>query len=138
MSVHFTDKIFKDEKIILFAEDKVVTAETDLAKLFKDSFEYVVEILHIQRSCKVDLDGDLVVSTVKNFSQHRSILKIKENTNSSACFSFYKVSKEDLLYQLNGLDPKKLPLSVIFQRILFKNVKTYFQSFFLQTLMPLF
>ena len=119
MSVHFTDKIFKDEKIILFAEDKVVTAETDLAKLFKDSFEYVVEILHIERSCKVDLDGDLVVSTVKNFSQHRSILKIKENTNSSACFSFYKVSKEDLLYQLNGLDPKKLPLSVIFQRILF-------------------
>ena len=44
---------------------------------------------------------------IKNFSQHPSILKIKENTNFSACFSFRTVSKADLLYQLNSLDPAK-------------------------------
>ena len=47
------------------------------------------------------------MNAIKNFSQHPSILKIKENTNSSACFSFRTVSKEDLLYQPNTLDPTK-------------------------------
>ena len=61
---NFTDKVLRDEKIILVEDDKVVTAETVFAK-------------------------------------------IKENTNSSACFSIHKVSSEDLLYQLNSLDPTK-------------------------------
>ena len=76
----FTDKILKDEKIILVEDDKVVTAETDLAKIFKDHFENIVESLHIELPCKVHLNRD--PSATKNFSQHPSILKIKENTNS--------------------------------------------------------
>ena len=79
----------------------------NLAKIFKYHFENIVENLHIERPCKFDLDRDLVVSTIKNFSQRPSILKIKENTNSSVCFSFHKVTKEDLLYQLSSLDLTK-------------------------------
>ena len=75
-----------------------------MAKIFKDCFEKIVESLHIERPCKVDFDREPVLNAIKNFSQHLSILKIKENTNSSACFSF-RVTKEDLLYQLNRLDP---------------------------------
>ena len=104
---NFTDKVLKDEKIVLVEDDKVITAETDLAKIFKDHFENIVESLHIERPCKVDFDREPVANAIKNFSQHPSILKIKENTNSSACFSFRTVSKEDLLYQLNSLDPTK-------------------------------
>ena len=104
---NFTDKILKDEKIVLVEDDKVITAETDLAKIFKDHFENIVESLHIERPCKVDFDREPVANAIKNFSQHPSILKIKENTNSSACFSFRTVSKEDLLYQPNTLDPTK-------------------------------
>ena len=33
---NFTDKILKDEKINLVEDDKVVTAETDLAKTFEN------------------------------------------------------------------------------------------------------
>ena len=104
---NFTDKILKDEKIVLVEDDKVITAETDLAKIFKDHFENIVESLHIERLCRVDFDREPVINAIKNFSQHRRILKIKENTNSSACFSFRAVSKENLLYQLNRLDPTK-------------------------------
>ena len=43
---------------------------------------------------------------LKTFPNNQTV-KIKKNTNSSACFSFHKVSKEDLLYQLNSLDPTK-------------------------------
>ena len=34
---NFTDKIVKDEKIVL-VDDKVITAEKDLGKIFKDHF----------------------------------------------------------------------------------------------------
>ena len=107
LTFNFTDKILKDERIVFVEDDKVISAETDLAKIFKDHFENIVESLHIERPCKVDFDREPVANAIKNFSQHPSILKIKENTNSSACFSFRTVSKEDLLYQLNSLDPTK-------------------------------
>ena len=78
-----------------------------MAEIFKDHFETIVESLHIERPCKVDFHREPVANAIKIFSQHPSILKIKENTNSSACFSFQTVSKEDLFYQLNSLDPTK-------------------------------
>ena len=53
---NFTNKILKDEKIILTENDKVITAATDLAKIFKDYFENIVENLHIERPCKFDRD----------------------------------------------------------------------------------
>ena len=43
---------------------------------------------------------------LKTFPNIQTV-KTKENTNSSACFSFHTVSKEDLLYQLNSLDLTK-------------------------------
>ena len=63
----FTDKFFKDEKLVLTGDDKVITAETDLAKIFKDHFENIVESLHIERPCKVDFGREPVVSAIKNF-----------------------------------------------------------------------
>ena len=78
-----------------------------MAEIFKDHFENIVEGLHIESPCKVDFDREPVANAIKNFSQHPSILKIKENANSSGCFSFRTASKEDLLYQLNSLDPTK-------------------------------
>ena len=60
-----------------------------MAKIFKYHFENIGESLHIEPPCKVGLDRDPVVSAVKSFPQHPSILKIKENTNSSASFSFH-------------------------------------------------
>ena len=74
----FTDKILNDEKITLVEDGKVITAEMDLAKIFKDHFENIVESVHIERPCKADLDRDPVVNAIKNFSQHPSILKIKK------------------------------------------------------------
>ena len=63
----FTDKFFKDEKLVLTGDDKVITAETDLTKIFKDHFENIVESLHIERPCKVDFGREPVVSAIKNF-----------------------------------------------------------------------
>ena len=79
-----------------------------MAKIFQDHSENIVGSLYIERTCKVNFDRKPVVNVIKNFSEHPSILKVKENTNSSACSSFRTVSKEHLLYQLNSLDPTKV------------------------------
>ena len=42
---NFTHKILKDEKTVLVEHDNVITAETDLAKIFNDHFENIVENL---------------------------------------------------------------------------------------------
>ena len=115
-----------------------------MANVFKDHFENIVESLHIERPCKVDFDREPVANAIKTFSQHPSILKIKENTNSSACLSFHTISKEDLLYQINSLDPTKstqksdIPTNIIkknyeiFSEFLFEN----FDSIILTSLFP--
>ena len=115
-----------------------------MPKIFKDHFENIVKNLPIERPCKVDLDRDPVVNPIKNFPQHANTLKIKENTNSSACFSFHTVSKEDVLYQLNSLDPTKatqkydIPTNIvkknydIFSEFLFVN----FNDIILTSLFP--
>ena len=40
---NITDKVLKDEKITLVENDEVITVEVDLAKIFKDHFENIVE-----------------------------------------------------------------------------------------------
>ena len=65
---NFTDKVLKDEKIVLVEDDKVITADTDLAEIFKDHFENIVESLHIERPCKVDFDREPVANAIKNVS----------------------------------------------------------------------
>ena len=108
------------KKIVLVEDDKVITGETDLTKIFKDQFEIVAQNLHIERPCKAYFDREPVVNAIKNLSEHPNILKLKENMNSPACFSFLTVSKDGLLYQINILDATKTTQSVIFQRILLR------------------
>ena len=65
------------KKTVLVEDVKAITADTDLAKIFKDHFENIVESLHIEPLCKVDFDREPVANALKNFSQHPNILKIK-------------------------------------------------------------
>ena len=54
---NFTDKILRDEKIVLVEDDKVITAETDMAKIFKDDFENIVETFILNAFVKSTLIG---------------------------------------------------------------------------------
>ena len=73
---NFTDKILKDKKIILVEDDKVITAETDLAKISKDHFEIIVESLHIERPCKVKSKQGGSILLTKQFRPHKSYAKV--------------------------------------------------------------
>ena len=128
---NLTYKVLKDKKVVLAEDGKVTTADTDLAEILKDLFENIVDTLHIERPCEVDFDREPVANGIENFSQHRSILKIKENTDSSASFLFRTVSKKDLLYKLNNLGPIKVTqMCDIPTNIIKKNYDIFSEIFF--------
>ena len=85
---NFTDKALNNEKIVLLEDHKVITAETDLANVFKHHFENIGESLHIERPCKVGFDRELVANAIKTFPQRPSISKINENTNFLLVYCF--------------------------------------------------
>ena len=99
---NFTHKTLKDERITLAEGDKVITEEKDVAKIFKDHFEKIVETLKIDRPILSDLSDDPVLNAIENFSHHASVLKIKEARNSSDCFSFKLVTIEDICKEIRA------------------------------------
>ena len=92
---NITDKVLKDEKIVLAVDDKVRnwfgknTAETDLAKIFKDHFENIVESLYIERPCTVEFDREPVVNANKNIFP---ITKHIKNQRKYELFCLFLVS----------------------------------------------
>ena len=84
-----------------------LTEEKDVAKIFKDQFEKIVESLKIDRPILSDLSGDPVLNAIENFSHHASILKIKEARNSSDFFSFKLVTVEDICKEIRTLCASK-------------------------------
>ena len=79
IKANFTNKILKDEKIILVEDDKVVTTETDLPKIFKDHFEkitIITFILNVLVKSTLILTYS-VVRALKSFSQRILLKRIK-------------------------------------------------------------
>ena len=71
-----TGKTLKDERITYVEEDKVITEEKDVVKIFKGHFEKTVEILKIDRPMLSDLTDNPDLNAVENFFHHVSALKI--------------------------------------------------------------
>ena len=76
-----TDKTLKGEKITLIENEKVVSDEIELVKIFNEYFSNTVPNLNIQRPPSIILDHDPVLNAIKKFENHPSMLEIKK-TNS--------------------------------------------------------
>lgn len=61
-------KFSNSENFILVEDDKVITAERDLVKIFKNHFDKIVENIHIKCPTEFDFDNNPVVNSIKNFS----------------------------------------------------------------------
>ena len=88
----FTEKTLKGEKTVLFENDTTFLEENEVAEIFRDG---IVDGLNINR-CELSKEhSDPVLSVIKTFEKHPSILKIKE-LNSGCRFSFENISLEDV------------------------------------------
>ena len=72
--------------------DKVITEEKDVVKRLNDHFEKIVETRKTDRPMLSDFSDDAVLNAIENFSQHASVLKIKEARDYSDCFFFKLVT----------------------------------------------
>ena len=72
-----TDKTLKDERITLIENEKVISDERELVKIFNEYFSNIVSNLDIQRPPNITLHHDPVLNAIKKFENHPSILEIK-------------------------------------------------------------
>ena len=77
-----------------------------------------------------DLKDDPVLNAIENFSHHDSVLKIKEATKSSDCFSFKLVTTEDICKEIRALDASKATQSDDIPTKIVKNNSDIFSRFF--------
>ena len=68
-----TDKTLKGERITLIENEKVVSDERELVKIFNEYLSNIVPNLDIQRPPSITLHNDPVLRAIKKFENHPSI-----------------------------------------------------------------
>ena len=126
----FTEKTLKDEQIVLVENDTTFSEEKKVAEIFRFYFDGIVDVLNMKR-CEISKEhSDPILSAIKTFEKHPSILKIKE-LNSGCRFSFENVSLEDVKKVTRELDISKASqLLNIPTKIIKQNADVFSEFFF--------
>ena len=126
----FSNKIQSSTCITLLENGIVESDEGKVAEILNDYFVNITETLgvadeHRQEPLNDHMD-DPCLRTVKHFQEHPSIHKIKSSVKSTINFSFRKITVEEMLEQLQNLDPKKgSPQEAIPAKILKSNADLF-------------
>ena len=107
IKVNFTEKTIKDQKITLVEKETVISEESELAEVFINYFENVVNNLNNQRPIFSHEHTDPIANAMKNVEQHPSILKIKEDKKAYSSFLFKPVSLDEIIKETLDLDTSK-------------------------------
>ena len=107
---NFSNKILGTNRVILRDGGKIISDTEKVADTFNKFF------VNIGKTLKIDKDKQFLVETndvfdpvlkeIKKYSDHPSILRIKEKMNNSV-ISFRKVTYEEILNETNSLDTSK-------------------------------
>ena len=120
----FSNKIQSSSCITLLENGVVESDEGKVAEILNNYFVNITETLGIasehEQEPLNDHDNDYYLSFVKRFQSHPSVLKIKSSVKRTINFSFRKITVEEMLEQLQDLDPKKGSPQ---EAILAKNIK---------------
>ena len=101
---------------MLIDNGKVIVEERDLAETFNDHYINIVEKSSGQKPCNFvsdthSLEDDVVINEiVQHYSNHPSILKIRENFDNSQTveqFQFNSVTTSEIYKLLANIDDKK-------------------------------
>ena len=112
------------EKIGVMRED-IITDDKKLADIFNNFFSGAVRSLNINYfeffswDCIFSENEDPIIRAIEKYSNHPSILKIKEHYPQNIKFSFDPTTAEDVLKEVRHLDESKSsPLESIPARVL--------------------
>ena len=101
-----TDKTLKDERITLIENEKVLSDEWELVKIFHEYFSNIVSNLDIQCPPSITLHQDSVLNEIWKFENDPSILQMKSQVLSDVDFpfSFQKVTLNEIINETKSLD----------------------------------
>ena len=108
----FSDKQKKiKEQLILIENEEVISNAHDMADKMNNFFIESIENLDIEPYIEENINEtnnkNIVKKIVVKFSNHPSILKIKDYVKITHKFSFKTTSELEFKTQINTLDPKK-------------------------------
>ena len=117
---YFSNKhSFGDSKISLSENGEFLTENNKIAKTFNSFFEAVTDSLNLfSWPSKVNVCDDKVQGIIHNFSNHPSILKIKEKVQLNKRFSFQHVFEATVRKVVKNLPSDKVSAGEIPVKIL--------------------
>ena len=114
---------FGDSKIALSENGEFLTENNKIAKTFNSFFETVTDSLNLfSWPSKVNVCDDKVQGIIHNFSNHPSILKIKEKVQLHKRFSFLHVSEATVRKVVKNVPSDKVSAGEIPIKILKESI----------------
>ena len=140
----FSDKHTVSEKIILIDKDEIVNSDITTAQLFNNYFNGVTKTLDIFEwpQCTEQIFGDPVLNAIARYSDHPSIIKIKNSFGDNS-FEFTNTDTETVHELIMSLNSKKSTSGEVSSKLLQKSanicsfvLKNCFNSCLDQALFP--
>ena len=107
----FSDKLQSKNKIVLIEDETIISNDDKVAETMNEFFVSVTDSLGIKENSGYEnaTEGitDPIDEAVHKFSNHLSILKIKNHYQNAGSFHFQKVTPDALDKEVRNLNPKK-------------------------------
>ena len=107
----FSDKLQSKNKIVLIEDETIISNDVEVAETMNEYFVTVTDSLGINENSNYENATagitDPVDKAVYKFSNHPSILKIKDHYQNAGSFHFQKVTPEAVDKEVRNLNPKK-------------------------------
>ena len=122
----FSGKAKITSSVTLLENDEIVSDDKAVAEIFNDYFANITSSLGIEETgsnvVSADVIDDPVELAIIKYSLHPSIKRITESFHRSKTFEFRPCSPEEIMTQIERLDPKKAsPIESIPARVLKEN-----------------
>ena len=110
MKPFFSDKLQSKNKIVLIEDETIISKDFEVAETMSEFFVSVDSLGINENSGHENATegiADPIDKAVHKFSNHPSILKIKEQYQNAGSFYFQKVTPDVVDDEVRNLNPKK-------------------------------
>ena len=107
----FSDNPHQSRKIVLVENFDIISNGADVAETFNNFFVTIAESLSIRKTtdkpASNEVLSDLVVLAINKFSNHPSIIRIKDICQHSGSFSFRTFTRQEIETETANLNSKR-------------------------------
>ena len=118
---YFSNKYTHSEKLLLVQNNTIISEDKSIAEHFNNYFVHITDALDIKEwptNAQIESIENQPLKAISKYLNHPSIQTIKDEFQSTNSFSFRKVSKAEIQYEIKKLDTSKstsgdIPIKII-------------------------